>query len=116
MKRDVPATLARKFLDKRSYVAQDGREVLTGLGNKDWFARKEELWERAGGRCEFIIYYGEHIVPERCTAVGVIPAHIQPRYPRRDDRMDNLKLYCVPHDRLTEKQSWRKVRWSKREG
>ena len=52
---------------------------------------------------------------KRCTAEGVIPAHIEPRHPKRDDRLGNLKCYCFEHDRITEKQNWRRVRWSSKE-
>jgi hypothetical protein len=119
MKRDRQATEARKFLDPRSYVARDGRELLLGIGNLDWIRRKKELWERAGGRCEYIPpslkQWPE--VTGRCGAEGTIPAHIIPRkdITQRDDRMSNLRLYCVEHDRLMERQSWRRVRSDKAE-
>lgn len=106
MKADVQATEARHFLDPKSYVAKDGREVLHG---KDWKARKKELWDRAGGRCEF-----HYLDGRRCIQEAQIPSHIEPRYPKRDDRMTNLKAQCWTHDRLTEKQNWRRTRFGEK--
>lgn len=48
MKRDIQATQARGFEDKRSYVTPNGREVLCG---KDKAARRLEIFERDRGRC-----------------------------------------------------------------
>jgi hypothetical protein len=110
LKRDVAATEARHFTNKKSYVAKDGREVLLG---RDWMWRKGELWERAGGRCEYATNFS--LSHSRCPREGQIPAHIEPRHPKRDDRMSNLKLYCIEHDRLTEKQSWRRIRSDRKE-
>ena len=83
----------------KSYVRSDGSEVL--LDKVDWDVRKRELWDRAKGKCEY----------PGCGSDGWVPSHIIPRYPVRDDRMSNLKLYCGYHDRLTEQQKWRKVRF-----
>jgi hypothetical protein len=107
LKSDVQATKAAKFISAKSYIAKDGRHVL--LGKEDWDIRKLELWRRANGRCEYT--WGD----ERCTAVGCIPAHVNPRYPLRDDRLENLKLYCMTHDAKMEKQSWRRVRSDRKE-
>ncbi len=107
LKRDKQATEARHFLDPRSYVAQDldcpGREVLYG---KDWKARKKELWERAGGQCEYLYPQNNARCREDCR----IPSHIIPRHPKRNDLMNNLKAYCIPHDKLMEKQNRRRIR------
>lgn len=126
VKRDVQATAAKQYLDPRSYTAKDGRELLLGIGNADWIKRKKELWERAGGTCEY--WFAEAGVKtvsskpssrfkvRRCWKEGTIPAHIIPRkdITQRDDRMSNLKLYCEEHDKLMEKQSWRKPRFGEK--
>jgi hypothetical protein len=106
MRADKQLTLDQHYLDWRSYMRLDGSEVLYG---EDWDARKADLLRRSEGRCE----YGEGF--QRCTSEGAIPSHIEPRHPHRDDRMSNLKHYCMYHDRLTEKQGWRKIRSDKRE-
>jgi hypothetical protein len=109
VKKDVAATEAARFEDARSYIAKDGRHVLRG---QDWLDRKAELMARSGGRCEYYYPTGAEFEDEnpRCTAEGAIPSHIIPRYPLRDDRLTNLKHYCIEHDKLTEKQSWRRIR------
>lgn len=106
IQRDKEATKARGFKDSRSKVLKDGREILY---HEDWDARKWELWQRAGGICEFTYENGE-----RCCQEAQIPSHIEPRYPSRDDRMSNLLAQCMVHDRLTEKQSWRRTRWGEK--
>jgi len=113
--RDLVAMALRDFKDPSSYIRRsDGGEVLHG---QDWRDRKVELRDRAGGRCEYEAPW--KIWPlggpalERCVRDGMVPAHIEPRHPRRDDRMSNLKLYCFEHDRLTEKQNWRRIRSGK---
>lgn len=112
LKRDVAATEARNFKNPESYVAKDGREVL--LGKDDWRDRVIELRERAGDRCEYV--QESKFAPRvRCSAYGRIPSHIKPRYPKRDDRMSNLLWQCFYHDRLTEKQSWRRIRSDRKE-
>jgi len=101
-------------------MRSDGSEVLYG---EDWDARKKQLWERCGGRCEYTQWdtgepatdFKNIAFQERCRKECQIPAHVEPRYPRRDDRMSNLKGYCIEHDRLMEKQSWRKIRSDRRE-
>lgn len=123
MKRDRQATEKRQFLDRRSYIARDGRELMLGIGNLDWIRRKEELWARAGGKCEYIVpeircSRNEVLaLAKRCAEEGTIPAHIIPRkdITQRDDRLSNLKLYCFEHDRLMERQAWRRVRSDKAE-
>ncbi|HET7210032.1 MAG TPA: hypothetical protein VFI95_25895 [Terriglobales bacterium] len=115
LNKDPELKRQRGYTDPKSFVRLDGSEV---LHKADWKRRKEELWERAGGRCEYeqpwkVWPWGGPAM-ERCTAEGWIPAHIEPRHPRRDDRMSNLKLYCFTHDRLTEKKAWRKPRWSRK--
>jgi hypothetical protein len=87
--------------DTRVYL--DGREV---MGVKDWKKRKGELASRSGGQCEYVSESGE-----RCNEKAVIPSHIIPRHPVRDDRLSNLKHQCFQHDRMTEKQNWRKTRF-----
>ena len=111
MKADKALTLAAGFSDRRSYVTPDKREILYG---EDWIARKKALWERSGGQCEAILEI-IGVTPWRCQREAQIPAHVIPRYPKRDDRLSNLMAYCVEHDRLMEKQSWRRIRSDKAE-
>lgn len=111
MKADKQLTAAAGFKDAKSYIAPNGREVLYG---KDWKARKQELWKRADGRCEFVYRTSLGWEITRCFQEGQIPAHIEPRYPKRDDRLSNMKLYCFEHDRLMEKQAWRRTRFGER--
>lgn len=100
--KDPQLKAERGYTDPRSYVRNDGSEVLYG---SDWKQRKQELEERSGGRCEYIVDL------HRCVLDGAIPAHIIPRYPKRDDQLSNIKLYCFEHDRQTEQQAWRKTRF-----
>ena len=102
----------RGYVHPKTFVRNDGSEVLHG---EEWKQRKDELAQRSGGRCEFeapwkVWPWGARPL-ERCTAEAKIPAHIIPRYPRRDDRLTNLMHYCLTHDRMTEKQSWRRLRF-----
>lgn len=103
---------ARGYTDPKSFVRIDGSEV---LHNQDWRNRKMELAERSGGICEYVEGPDPfNPLTWRCARSATIPAHIEPRYPRRDDRMNNLRHYCYEHDRLTEKQSWRKTRFGEK--
>lgn len=97
MKRDVPATEAAGFADKRSYVCWDGREVLAGA---DWQARKLELWVRCKGRCEQKI--GSGLLS--CLHEADDPHHIIPRSKGRDDRLANLQALCRYHHNLLDKR------------
>ncbi len=85
MKVDRQATAARKFHDKRSYVAPDGRDVLYG---RDWDDRRYELLLRSGGQCERII------LGSRCWRDAEDPHHVTLRSILRDDRMTNLLAVC----------------------
>lgn len=102
----------RGYTNPSSYVRRDGSEVLKG---EDWKRRKCDLAERSEWRCEY-----EEPMPDqpriilRCARRATIPAHVIPRHPKRDDRMENLKHYCKEHDRLTEKQGWRRTRFGER--
>src|SRR6267142_1462273 len=75
-------------------------------------ARKLELWARSEGRCEHTWKVGRQTF--RCSAEGTIPAHVIPRHPLRDDRMDNLLCLFQTHDAMHEKQSWRRPRFGER--
>lgn len=94
----------------KSYVRPDGSEVLLDRG--DWELRKRELWARANGHCEYKENIGGATV--QCQQEGWIPAHVIPRHPVRDDRLNNLKLYCGFHDKLMEKQAWRVTRFGEK--
>lgn len=106
----------RGYKDRKSFVRNDGTEVLHG---KDWTRRKKELWERAKGQCEakleLTLNCNEQRVMEsskRCVNPGDDPHHIVPRWPKRDDRLDNLLLLCRYHHSLLDrrKPQWRASR------
>ena len=99
MKRDREQTIAKQYLDARSYMTLDGREILYG---EDWRARKFDLWQRCGGKCEYFV---------RCTAEAADAHHIIPRSKGRDDALANLQALCRYHHNLIDR---RKPRWTKR--
>lgn len=110
MKRDRQATIDKQFLDPRSYVTLDGREVLYG---EDWKARVEDLRLRSGGYCEWQyvkLSIKDQVV--RCSSQAQDPHHVKPRSKGRDDRLENLQALCRYHHDLLDK---RKPRWSKKE-
>jgi len=101
--KDRVRTMEQQYLDKRSYMTMDSREILYG---DDWKARKLDLWDRAKGKCEYFI---------RCTAEGTEPHHVIRRSKGRDDRLKNLVLLCHYHHALIEKEGPnRRPRWTKR--
>ncbi len=96
------------YTDPKSFVREDGSEVLHG---EDWKRRKRELWNRCGGQCEF--HYPQN--GARCRENCQDPAHVIPRHPRRDDRMENLKGMCRAHYELTDLQTpKRRLHWKKK--
>lgn len=112
MKRDVELTAARHFLDPKSYVTPDKREICFG---RDWLARKAELLARSGGRCEYVEQVGGILagpMMQRCTAEAADPHHKIRRSVARDDRLANLLALCRMHHNLLDK---RKVRSDKAE-
>lgn len=58
-----------------------------------WTARKLELLERSGGRCEVTLD------AVRCRRVAVDPCHIIPRSQGGSDALDNLYAGCRAHHR-----------------
>jgi len=96
----------RGYTDPRSYVRNDGSEVLYG---RDWTARKREIWERGNGKCEKLVEWG---VEKQiyCRSEMHDPHHIKPRSKGRDDRASNLIGLCRLHHSLLD---YRKPRWSK---
>lgn len=92
----------RGYTDPKSFVRRDGSESLAG---KDWTRRKEELGERAGGRCEFVCG------GIRCEQPGDDPDHVICRSVKRDDCLYNLRLLCREHHILIDP---RVPRWGKR--
>jgi len=110
VKADRAKTLARNFINPKSYVAADGREV---LADEDWLARKKELWDRSGGRCEaWFEIIG--LAPERCIAEAADPHHIVRRSVRRDDRLSNLLALCRDHHLLLDERRIRSDRAERR--
>lgn len=95
----------KQFLDPRSYVTPDGREVLKG---EDWDARVEDLRLRSGGYCENT----GHVPGYRCMALAQDPHHVVRRSVKRDDRLANLQALCRFHHDLLDP---RKIRSDKKE-
>jgi hypothetical protein len=99
LKADLQATLDRHFLDPKSYVAKDGREILHG---KDWKVRVAELLERCGGRCE----QGKDSEGKgdlfRCASPAADPHHLVRRSVLRDDRLAGLQALCRFHHDLLD--------------
>ena len=76
----------RGYKDPKTKVWADGREKLCG---EDWIARKIELINRSGGRCEMTKVL--HLPHDRyCNGEGGEPHHIIPRWKKRDDRLAKL--------------------------
>lgn len=100
-KRDLEATAARGFKDKRSYVDKHGRHVLFG---EDWKLQKAHLWARCGGRCEQEVCPGgpSDAPMNRCRRPADDPHHIIPRSKGRDDRLGNLLAVCRRHHELLD--------------
>jgi hypothetical protein len=90
MKRDIDATAERKFVERKSHVTKDGREVLYKI---DWQRRVQELRQRCGGRCEYMI----PLANIRCSREAADPHHIKLRSRGRDDRLSNLLAVCRYH-------------------
>ena len=95
--KDAKLKAERGYVDPKSYVRNDGSEVLHG---RDWTARKKELWERCNGRC----YY--------CRQEAVDAHHLVKRSEGRDDRLQNLIGLCREHHRQMHPE--KEPRWSKR--
>lgn len=106
MKRDRQATIDKQFLDPRSYVTPDGREVLYG---EDWDARVEDLRLRSGGKCEWIGLEGKF----HCLSPAQDPDHIVKRSKKRDDRLSNLQALCRYHHDLKHPEF--RPKWTPRE-
>lgn len=98
-KADKQLTQQRQFVERKSYITKDGREVLYGL---DWKRRVKQLEARCGGRCEYMIPdLAEGGVPEgfRCAREAAHPHHRVKRSKGRDDRLENLVALCKKHHR-----------------
>jgi hypothetical protein len=105
MKADKLLTIAQMYLCPKSYMRSDGSEVLF---KEDWDARKKELWQRCGGRCEQL----NALYALRCRRLADDPHHVIARSKRRDDRLTNLIALCRWHHNALDE---RKPRWTKRE-
>jgi hypothetical protein len=110
LSRDPELKRQRGYTDPKSYVRNDGSEVLY---REDWKRRKREIWERGNGKCERIVshtWVDQTETIERCRNEMKDPHHIKPRSKGRDDRASNLIGLCrLHHDLLDE----RKPRWTK---
>ena len=100
MKADRQLTEQRQFVERKSYVAKDGREILVGL---DWQRRVKQLRERCGGRCEYVFHTAEG-EDMRCAREAADPHHIKLRSRGRDDRLSNLLAVCRHHHQILDAQ------------
>lgn len=100
MKADRQLTEQRQFVERRSYITKDGREVLVGL---DWQRRLQQLRNRCAGRCEYVFKTeaGEEM---RCARPAQDPHHVVLRSKGRDDRMANLQAVCRHHHGILDAQ------------
>lgn len=102
---DHDAKIRLGYKDINSFVRLDGSEVLYGA---DWRKRKEELWERSGGRCEseepWTVWPWGAPALERCTSEADDPHHVRARREQRDDRLSNLQALCRYHHRKLDKR------------
>lgn len=110
MKADVQATAAKQFVDPKSYVTSDGREILHG---KDWKARVDALLARSGGRCEYLAGIAG-VWTMRCSVEAADPHHIELRSIKRDDRLEALLAVCRHHHRVLDAQQRAEKRAKKR--
>lgn len=86
LNRDAAEKERRGYRDPKSFVRNDGSEVLF---RKDWEVRKIELYMRSNGWCERWTVLHRHHAPG-CRKEGQEPHHIKKRWPKRDDRLENL--------------------------
>jgi hypothetical protein len=101
---NIEATTARNFSDPRSRVMQDGREILF---EDDYRLRVAEVLERDNYECQWSVI-GAAIPTDdgKIKTYGMIcgapanqhPHHIKHRWPKRDDRAQNLMSICDPHN------------------
>lgn len=94
MLKDPDLKAKRGYTHPHSFVRTDGSEVLFW---NDWKVRKVELWQRCGGRCEYLYKNGK-----RCKEACQDPHHIIPRWPKRIDNLYNLLGLCREHHRLID--------------
>jgi hypothetical protein len=101
---NLEATAAREFSDPRSRVMQDGREILF---EDDYRLRVAEVLERdnhkcqwpTGPACNLAAPWAEPNYKMVCGApANQHPHHIKHRWPKRDDRAQNLMSICDPHN------------------
>ena len=117
-KKDFPATLARKFKDKDSFISTDGLEFLY---RKDWKARVRQCFDRDGYKCQWIIASGvcptfplaPVIMEVLCSAPAHHPHHKIPKGKGGSDDLDNLMAICIQHHRIAHPE--KQTRWSKNE-
>ena len=83
---DLEATRAAGFKGRGSYKTIDGKEF---LGKKDWPIRRQAIYERDEGTCQFCY---------RPVNIDEFEAHHHPlsRGKGGDDSMGNLKTICPP--------------------
>jgi len=94
----------RGYTDPKSYVRNDGSEVLHG---KDWAWRKSELWERGTGKCEFHLMGIIKSSGVVCNNRMDDPHHVKPRSRGRDDRLSNLVGLCRKHHAMLDNRKTR---------
>ena len=96
-KRDNTETVARNFMDERSFVSLDGHEYLYGDDIGD---RRREVYERAKGVCE--VRTSPHCQKAARWIDGEMH-HKQGGLVGRNDDMENLLWSCLPCHRFEHK-------------
>lgn len=89
LNKDHERTAAAQFLDRRSQVLLDGRERLAGV---DLRTRREQVLERAKGRCEAC---GKPVTLSTGELSDMHMHHKTRRSQGRDDRAENLECLCM---------------------
>jgi len=86
LNKDAELKEQRGYTNPKSFVRNDGSEVLKG---EDWKRRKMELSKRSAGMCERSVVIGRPH-DDSCYGRGQEPHHIKKRSQGRDDRLSNL--------------------------
>ena len=110
--RQAKARLGYTDPKSRVYTDAQGNVIRETLHGEDWKKRKQELWDRAGGRCEEILQvnHADGGGWERCRSQADDPHHKIKRSKGRNDMIGNLEALCRYHH---DRKDNRKVRWSK---
>jgi len=89
-------TKHRRFMDRRSFVGQDGHEYLRGL---DVSKRRDEVFERDRGICQQCVREGFEPIDSYCSWTLGQMHHRQGGLVGRCDCLHNLEWICWAHHR-----------------